>query len=433
MQVSVENVGKLERKLTVRIPADKYESRVQTRLRELGQTVRLKGFRPGKVPTRVIEQRFGAQVRNEAMSDVIGSSFQEAVRQENLRPAVAPSIKTNSLGTAGEIEYVATFEVVPEIGKVDVGSLAINRPVATVDDGDIDRMIETLRLQRKTWSPVERAAAVGDMVLFEYTADVGGTTFPATGKDRVGTIVGSGALPAELEQQLVGLKTEDEKSFDVTFPANYRQGELAGKTAKLSARIVRVQEGKLPDIDDAFVASFGITEGGLEKFRSDVRSNLERELGNALRARLKGEVVQKLVDAYPSLDIPNSMVEQEARAMLREGQVRAQRMGFEPPQSADAFKDGATKRVAAFLLINEIARQNEIKLDQRRVMSELSSIASTYEEPEKVIELYSKDQELMNNLRSRIIEDQVVEWIADHANVTEQKLSFQQVMNPQAA
>ena len=228
MQVSVENVGKLERKLTVRIPADKYESRVQNRLRELGQTVRLKGFRPGKVPARVLEQRFGAQIRNEAMSDVIGSSFQEAVKQENLRPAVAPSIKTNSLGTAGEIEYVATFEVVPEIGKIDVASLPIDRATATVDDGDIDRMIDTLRLQRKSWTPVERAAAAGDMVLFEYTADVDGTTFPSTGKDRVGTIVGSGALPAELEQQLIGVKTGDDKSFDVTFPASYRQAELAG-------------------------------------------------------------------------------------------------------------------------------------------------------------------------------------------------------------
>ena len=432
MQVSVENVGKLERKLTVRIPADKYESRVQNRLRELGQTVRLKGFRPGKVPARVLEQRFGAQIRNEAMSDVIGTSFQEAVKQENLRPAVAPSIKTNSLGTAGEIEYVATFEVVPEIGKVDVASLPIDRPVATVDDGDIDRMIDTLRLQRKSWTPVERAAAAGDMVLFEYTADVGGTTFPSTGKDRVGTIIGSGALPAELEQQLVGVKTGDDKSFDVTFPSGYRQAELAGKSAKLTAHVVRVQEGKLPEIDDAFIASFGITEGGLEKFRSDVRANLERELGNALRARLKGEVVSKLVNAHSDIDIPQTMVEMEAKAMLREGQVRAERMGFEAPTDAAAFRDGATKRVAAFLLINEIARQNEIKLDQRRVMSELSSIASTYEEPQQVIELYSKDQELMNNLRSRIIEDQVVEWIADHAKVTDIPLTFAQVMNPGA-
>lgn len=429
MQVSVENVGKLERKVTVRIPSDRYESRVSDRLRELGKTVRLKGFRPGKVPARVIEQRYGAQIRNEAMSDVIGSSFQEAVRQENLRPAVQPSIRTNPTD-AGQIEYVATFEVVPEIGKVEVGTLPVSRATADVGDADIDRMIETLRLQRKAWTPVERGAENGDMVLFEYVASYDGKIYPESGKDRVGTVIGSGALPAELEQQLVGKKTAEDTRLEVTFPANYRVAALAGKAAKLDAHVVRVQEGKLPEIDDAFIASFGIDEGGLDKFRADVRANLERELHNALRSRLKNEVVTKLVEAYPDLDIPNAMVEMEARAMLREGQVRAERMGYEAPTAIEPFKDGARKRVTAFLLINEIARQQEIKLDQRRVLAELQSIASTYEEPAKVVELYSKDQELMNNLRARIIEEQVVEWIAEHAQVTDQPLTFAQVMNP---
>ena len=432
MQVSVENVSKLERKLTVKIPSDRYESRVRERIRELGQSVRIKGFRPGKVPPRVIEQRFGAQVRNEAMSDVIGSSFQEAVRKENLRPAVAPSIKTQPAGE-GEIEFVATFEVVPELGPIDVGSLEVVRTVAEVEDADIDRMIETLRMQRKQWQPVEREAQPADMVLFEYAATADGVRHPATGRERVGTVLGSGAMSGELEQRLVGMKTGDEASFEVTFPSNFRQRDLAGKAADVELHVVRVNEGKLPEVDEAFVASFGVTEGGIERFRQDVRANLERELRAALRGRLKIEVVERLVAAHASMDVPKGMVEAEARAMLREGQIRAERMGLEPPSSTDPFRDGATKRVSAFLLISEIAKQNAIALDQRRVADELSSIASTYEEPEKVVELYSKDQELMANLKNRVIEDQVVEWVAEHAKHSEKRASFAEVMNPPQA
>ncbi len=430
MQVSVENVSKLERKLTVKIPSERYESRVQERMRELGRSVRLKGFRPGKVPAKVIEQRFGAQIRNEAMSDVIGSSFQEAVRKENLRPAVAPSIRTQE-APKGEIEYVATFEVVPELGPIDVASLDVVRVSAEVEDGDIDRMIETLRAQRRQWTAVERVAQAGDMVLFEYAATTAdGVRRPESGRERVGTIVGSGAMSAELEQRLVGMKTGEEATLEVTFPASFRQRELAGQRADVELAVVRVSEGRLPDVDDAFIASFGVTEG-IAKFRGDVRANLERELHNALRGRLKAEVVEKLVAAHDHVEVPKGMVEGEARAMLREGQIRAERMGLEPPQSTDPFKDGATKRVRAFILIGELAKQNAIALDQRRVANELASIASTYEEPEKVIELYSKDQEVMANLRNRVLEDQVVEWIAEHAKHTEQRSTFQQVLNPQ--
>lgn len=430
MQVSVENVSKLERKLTVKIPSDRYESRVKDRLRELGRSVRLKGFRPGKVPTRVIEQRFGAQVRNEAMSDVIGSSFQEAVRKENLRPAVAPSIKTQPAGQ-GEIEYVATFEVVPELGPIDVGALEITRPVASVEDADVDRMIDTLRMQRRQWTPVEREAQAGDMVLFEYAATADGVRHPATGRERVGTVVGSGAMSGEIEQRLVGMKAGEDATLAVTFPPNFRQRELAGRTADVEVHVVRVNEGRLPDVDEAFVASFGVTEGGVAKFRADVRQNLERELNAALRGRLKIEVVEKLLAAHTGIEVPKGMVDAEARAMLREGQIRAERLGLPQPDSIEPFRDGATKRVTAFLLIGEIAKQNGIALDQRRVAEELASIASTYEEPEKVVELYSKDQEIMSNLRNRVIEDQVVEWVAEHAKHSENRLSFAQVMNPQ--
>jgi len=263
MQVSIENVGSLGRKLTVRLPADSFESQVKSRIAEAGRTVRLKGFRPGKVPTKVIEQRFGAQIRGETMSELVRNSFQQAVAEQKLRPAVSPAISTTGEPINGQIEYTATFEVLPELGKLDVTSLAIAKPVASVSDTDVDAMIETLRQQRRAWSPVERGAQAGDMVLFELGATGEGFEHP---RERVGTILGSGAMSKELEDKLVGHAAGDELDADVTFPADFRVAALAGKAAKASVKIIRVQEAKMPEIDAAFIASFGIGDGESRSF-----------------------------------------------------------------------------------------------------------------------------------------------------------------------
>jgi trigger factor len=432
MQVSVENVGKLARKLTVKVPAEQVEARVRERLRELGQTVRLKGFRPGKVPSKVIEQRFGQQVRNEAMSDVIGRSFQDAVRQENLRPAVSPSIQAAPAAGSKDIEYIATFEVLPELGAIDVSTLSVTRPIATVEEADIDAMIETLRQQRRQWHAVERAAAASDMVLFEYAADAQGQRHPATGMERAGAIIGSGALFAEFEQALVGLAAGGEKSVSLNFPENFREAALAGKSAQVQIKIVRVQEGRLPTVDAQFVAAFGITEGGVAKFRDDVRANLQRELTQNLHARVKGDAVDKLVAAYQDLELPQGMIDAESRNLLAQARQNAERAGVTPPADPSLFTDMARRRVLAYILLTEIGRQQKISLDQRKLNEMLATIASTYEEPEKVIELYARDQELMNNLRNRVLEDQVIDWIVDRAKVTEEKLTFDQVMKARA-
>jgi trigger factor len=425
MQVSIENVGSLGRKLTVRLPAQRLEDTIRTRIQEMGRSARLKGFRPGKVPTKIIEQRFGSQIRNEALSEMIGSSFQEAVSQQKLRPAVQPQIATTGRPENGEIEYTATFEVLPEIGQIDVSGLEIVRPTASVADADIDQMIETLRLQRRTWSAVDRAAQSGDMALFEYSAEADGVRHPQSGEDRVGTILGSGAYSAELENALVGRKAGDAFSVDVTFPEGFRVAELAGKAAKVEVKLVRVQEAQLPAVDEAFAASFGVKEGGLGKFREDVRANLERELKGVLMARLKAGVIEKLVDAHPNLEVPQGMVENEAQLLARQA-------GAQGPDAFRAYLAPAQRRVAAGLLIAELARQNDIRLDPRRVSEALSTIASTYEEPEKVVELYTRDPQLMSALQNRVMEDQVVDWIADHAKHSEQVLSFNDVMRPGA-
>lgn len=425
MQVSIENVGSLGRKLTVRLPAARLEDTIRSRIQEMGRTARLKGFRPGKVPTKVIEQRFGGQIRNEALSEMIGSSFQEAVNQEKLRPAVQPSIATSGRPENGEIEYTATFEVLPEIGKLDVGAIEVVKPTASVTDADVEQMIETLRMQRRSWVQVERPAQEGDMVLFEYSAQGDGFRHPAEGTDRVGLVLGSNAYSPELEQHLGGKTAGAEFTATVQFPETTRVPALAGKSAEVSGKVVRVQEPQLPAIDEAFAASFGVKEGGLERFREDVRSNLDRELKGVLMGRLKAGVVEKLVDAHPELELPQSMIENEARLLARQANAPGE-------EAFVAYLPVARRRVAAGLLIAELARQNEIRLEPRRVSEALATIASTYEEPEKVVELYTRDPQLMNALRNRVLEDQVVEWIAEHAKHSEQVLSFNEVMRPGA-
>ncbi len=425
MQVSVESVGNLGRKLTVRIPAERLEDTVRNRVQEMGRSARLKGFRPGKVPTRVIEQRFGAQIRGEVLSDLIGSTFQEAVNNEKLRPAVQPSISTSGMPENGEIEYIATFEVMPEIGTVDVSTLEITRPVAKVEEADIDQMIETLRLQRRTWKPVDRAAQKDDMVLFEFSAQASDFRYPDSGTDRVGTIVGSNALFKDLEDRLAGRKVDDEFEADLDFPADFRIPGLAGKSAHATFKIVRVQEPVMPALDDAFFAAFGVEEGGMARFREDVRANLERELTAALNARLKAATVEKLVDAHADLEMPQGMVDNEARELARRAAGEGQAAGPHEP-----FVPSARRRVTGGVLLAEIARQNDIRIDTRRVADALSLIASTYEEPDQVVELYTKDPQMMSGLQSRVLEDQVVDWIAAHAKVSEQALTFNDVMRP---
>ena len=427
MQVSVENVSKLERKITVKFPADRLESQVSARIAEMGRTVRLKGFRPGKVPLNVIKQRFGAQVHGEALSELIGSTLREAVEKENLRPIANPSVETTGNAENGEIAYTATFEIMPEFPEIDVAALEITRPVATVSDADIDKMIETLRLQRRSFDEVSRASAEGDFVMFEYSAQAGDYRFPAEGLERAGSVLGSGNLFKALDEALTNRSAGDEATTEIEFPADFRNTDLAGKKAQVGIKIIKVQAPNLPAVDAEFVKAFGVVDGDIETFRKEVRANLERELKGTLMGRLKAEVAEKLADAYPNLDVPNLMAQGEARSMAAGSVPRGQ----EPPAELVAAAEPiARKRVAAALLMGEIARKNEIRIDRSRMAEMLTTIASTYEEPEKVIELYNGDPQLMSGLQNRVMEDQVAEWVADHAKTTEQSLSFDEVMRP---
>ncbi|MGN2246237.1 trigger factor [Frateuria sp. GZRR35] len=430
MQFSVENVGKLERKLTVRFPADQLESQVSARIAEMGRTVRLKGFRPGKVPTTVIQQRFGSQVRGEVLSDLIGSTLREAFEKENLRPVANPSIDTTGKPENGEIAYTATFEVMPEFPQIDIAALEINRPVAEVTDADIEKMIETLRLQRRSFDEVARASAEGDFVMFEYAATAGDYRFPAEGLERAGSVLGSGTLFKALDEALTGRTAGDEFETEIAFPEDFGNPQLAGKTAQVSFKIIKVQAPQLPEVNEEFAKLFGIADGNLDTFRKEVRANLERELKATLMGRLKAEVAEKLADTHGELEVPNLMVQSEARNLAAGSVPRGQQP---PPQLIEAAMPMARKRVIAGLLMGEIARKQELKIDRKRVAEQLAAIASTYEEPEKVVELYNADPQLMSGLQNRVMEDQVAEWVAENAKTTEKHLAFDEVMRPAGA
>ena len=348
-----------------------------------------------------------------------------------MRIAGQPSIQADPGAAENEIRYTATFEIVPDFGTIDVSQLQVNRVHAQVEDADIDHMIDTLRQQRRTWEPVSRPAQVGDLVAVETFAATASARVPETGAEKGATVIGSGVMFPELEAQLSGMSAGDEREVDVTFPVDWRVPALAGQSAKVTLKATQVSEPKVPEADEAFVKSFGVKSGKLETFRQEVRANLERELKGMLMSRLRAEVAQKLVAAYSHVELPAKLIEAEARNLAANAQQQARQQGqADAVYPFDQFMLPARNRVAAGLLVGEIARQNGLKLDFNRVKETLSLIASTYEEPKQVIELYRNDPNLMSGLQNRVMEEQVIDWVAERAQSTDQNLSFTEAMRP---
>ncbi|NUS61888.1 MAG: trigger factor [Lysobacter sp.] len=425
MQVSVETLGNLERRMTFRLPAENVDTQVGGRLREIARTARIKGFRPGKVPTKVIEQRYGDQVRQEILDGMLRESFDGAVRENELRLAGAPQIVPSTEAGEGELAFVATFEIVPDFGDIDVAAMNVVRHTSDVEDADIDRMIDNLRMQRQSWTRVERAAKEGDLVTMENWSEVDGVRRPSEGAEKGSTVVGSGAMLKELEAAVVGMSPNEEKTVQVDFPAEWRIPEFAGKSVDIHIKALEVSEPVMPEVDQAFIRSFGVKSGEMDQFRSEIRSNLARELKGALMQRLRKEVGEQLVAQYAHVELPPRAVENEARALAAGMAEQARRQGQQVAMDPAPFTEAAKKRVLVALLVGEIARRNDLRLDQRRLNETMRLIASTYEEPEQVIELYRNDPQLMAGLQSRVMEEQVIDWIAERATHTEQALSFQ--------
>lgn len=428
MSVSVESVGNLERRMSFSLPAERLDTHIGGRLREIARTARIKGFRPGKVPAKVIEQRYGQQVRAEALDGLLRETFDKAVRENELLLAGNPQLQPAG---EGQLDWVATFEVVPDFGEVDVTKLNVIRHVAEVTDADIDQMIENLRLQRREFRAVDRPAQAGDRVGLETWSQAGDERMPAEGVEKGATLIGSGVMFAQIENALVGMSKGEEKDITVDFPADWRVPQLAGRQVQVYLKVVEIAESYVPEIDKAFIKSFGVKSGDVAQFRADIRSNLERELKGALANRLRREVGEQLIAAYSGVEMPPKLVESEARNMLgiQVDQARRNGQNVQVPENAwQDFLDPARKRVLVGLLVGEVARRNRLRLDPKRLNETMRLIASTYEEPEQVIELYRNDPQLMGGLQNRVMEEQVIDWIAERAQHTEQPLSFQEAI-----
>jgi trigger factor len=429
MQVSVESIGNLERRVILSLPAGDVEAQVGNRLREIAHTVRIKGFRPGKVPTKVVEQRYGGQVRAEILDGLLREGLGKAVRENELNIVGAPQMMPGEDAAEGELKYVASVELAPDFGELDMGKLEIVRHTAEVTDADVERMLENLRQQRASWSAVTRAAKAGDLVNLETSSTVDGTRMPAEGVERTSTVLGSAAIYPEVESAIVGMQPGEEKTLDVTLPADWHAAQFAGKTITSTFKLLDVAEQVLPEVDAAFIRSFGVKSGELEQFKVEIRANLERELKGALMNRLRREVGEQLAAVYKDVELPPRLVETEAQALMANAAEQARRQGQQLAAAPEAFQEAARKRVLVALLVGEVARRNELRLEPERLNETMRLIASTYEQPQQVIDLYRNDPQLMQGLQNRVMEEQVTDWIAERAQHTEKALSFQEAIN----
>lgn len=434
MQVSVESTGTLGRKLTVNVPADEINKQVDGKLSELSRTIQLKGFRQGKVPVKVVRRKFGAQVRAEILNDVFKETFQEAVTQEKLEPAGTPRMTDQQGAESGDFHYTVEFDVYPTLEDTDVSAIKLERPVAEVEDKDIDNMIETLQMQRRDWVDVERASKEKDLVMFEYTAELDGVTYPESGKERIGGIIGSGALFNGFEEALSGKKLDEEGEAEVEFPKNFRIEELKGKTAKVNFNIVRVAEEQLPEVNAEFMESFGVEDGDMENFRKEVRSNLERELKGAITAKVKSNVFDALIAKYDAIELPDGMIEQEQKALREQGIHMAQQQGLDEAAVPDeaSYAEEAERRVRSGLILRGIVRNEKIELDQQMVREYVEDMASTYESPAEIIQYYYSNEQLMAQASNEVLETQVVDWVIEHAKTKDKEYTFNELLRPGA-
>ena len=425
MQVSVENISTVETRLKIQVPAEEVKKQINARLREIGKQVRLKGFRPGRIPFSVLNQRYGPQAKQEVIQQTAQTALQEAVEKESLRIAANPRVESEPVLGESELEINAIIETYPELDSIDVSNIVIERPDVSVVDSDVTEMLETLKKQRIKWNGVERKPAKGDQVLLEYTAKTEEETVPEEGNLRLAIILGESGFD-ELEKVVKKMSPNDEKDVKLEFPAAFREPALAGKTAEVAVTLTEVQESELPEIDEEFVISFGVASGDIEELKTEIRNNLERELGQAVSTQLKTQLAERLLEMHPDLEVPASIVTNESHNMLQQ-MLRGAKLDI-TMEMLEHFKEPATKRVRSGLLLAELAQQNEIQIDGPKVREAIELIAQTYEEPKEVVQMYYNDQRLLQSVENSVLESQVVEWVVDHAQVTDKPMSFQEVI-----
>ncbi len=433
MQVSVETTQGLERKMTVAVPREQVDTAVTARLQQTARSIRLNGFRKGKVPFKVIKSKFGKEVRMEVINELMNQTYFEALNQENLKPAGQPQIEPNRLeDESADLEFTATFEVYPEVELPDFSKVAVERVVADVTDSDIDEMIETLRTQRQSWEVADRPAADGDMVNIDYVGKKDGEEFAGGKAEGSSVVLGSERMISGFEAGMQGKVAGDEFTLPLSFPEEYHNADLAGQEVEFGIKINSVNEQVLPELNEEFYASFGVDEGGEEAFRTEVASNMKRELKTATRNKLKNAIMDALVEKV-DFTIPQSLIAAEVQQLRQ--QALQQMGGGQNIDSSmlpdELFAEQARRRVVLGLVLGEIIQIEAIKVDAAQVRERIEELASTYESPEEVVNWYYGNKDQLESIESGVLEDQVFDFIIERATISEKSVPYQEAIAPE--
>ncbi len=427
MQISVETTSGLERRMTIGLPAEKVDSEVDKRIAETARRVRLDGFRPGKVPVSEVRRRFGAGIRDEVVSDVMRNSFVEAITSEKLTPAGFPRIEPVKNEKGQELEFTATFEVVPEVEVADLSGLAFEKSTTEVTDADVEKMLENLQQQKTEYSEVKREAQDKDKVNIDFVGKVDGEAFDGGTAEGSDVVLGSGSMIPGFEDGIVGMKVGEEKVIDVTFPEDYNAENLKGKAATFEIKLNTVSEAKVPEINDEFIKSFQAKSETLEDFKVEIKGNMEREARQQLKAKLKDSVVDGLLSLH-ELEVPSALIADEIKRLKQQA---VQQFGGQMDPATipdDIFKDQADKRVRTGLIMNEVVKKFEIKADPTAVRAYIEEMASVYQDPQVVIDYYYNNQEQMQQIEAAVIEELAVEKVIEQGTVTESVVSYDEAV-----
>jgi len=433
MQVSVETTSGLERLMTVSVPAERIDQDVSKRIQQTARTVRIDGFRPGKVPTKVVKQRYGKGIREEVLGQVVQETFYQALQQEELTPAGSPAIDFTTDVEGENLEYTAKFEVYPQVELADYSSVEIERKSANVKDVDLDQMIDTLRKQQADWAEVEREAAEGDRVRIDFEGFVDGEAFDGGKGEGMDLVLGSNTMIPGFEDQLAGAKPGADVELNVTFPENYQAENLKGKDALFKVKVHSVSEQVLAELNEEFYEKFGLEEKTEEAFRSEVKKNMERELNQAVKMKLKDQVFSKLIDINP-IDVPAALIDGEIDSLRKQAVMQFAGPDSDMDHTAlpkEMFQDQAERRVKIGLLMQEVIKVNELEADEERVKSTLNEMAETYQDPQQVIDWYMGNEEMLGQIKGLVLEEQVVDKLLEMANVTDTEISYEDAIKPE--
>lgn len=426
--VTVESTGALERRMRVELPAERIEKEIESRLKKVARTAKIKGFRPGKIPPKVVKKHYGQQIRQEVLSDLMQKSYSDAVQQENLNPAGGPQIEPVAPETNKGFAYVATFEVLPEVTLEGLEKIAIERPDVEITDADVDEMLENLRQQKATWSEVDRAAKEGDQVIVDFDGTLKGEPVQGGKGEEVAVVLGQGQMLPDFEKGLKGVRAGDEKTFKVKFPKDYHAEDLAGKKVDFAIRVHRVDEQVLPPLDDSLAEAYGVEEGGLEKLRQEVRENMEREARQKVKGDVREQALDGLLAANP-IAVPRAMVQQEVHNMQHEAMRQLGIEDHDKAPAAENFTAAAERRVRLGLLLRQYIRDQALTVSPERVREHVEEMCAGYENADEMIASYLGNPQFVGHIEPIVLEEQAVERLVENGKQKPKKVGFKDYMN----